>query len=365
MPDTANLNPLDPFPMDLNLDLLRRLCETPGAPGREERVRELVIERLRPLCDEISTDVLGNVIGLRRAPGRGSTKPLRLMLSSHMDEISFLVTHVDEGGFIRFTPLGGFDAKTLTAQRVNVHGKRDLLGVLGTKPVHVMSEEEKKTAPKLDDYFVDVGLPAAEVKALVSVGDVITRQRDLVEIGNTLNGKSFDNRMGLFVMLEALARQGAHEVDVYAVASVQEEIGLRGATVAARNIEPDIGIALDITVANDVPDAKSHEHITRLGSGVAIKVMDSSVICNPRLVGHLKRLAEEHNIRYQMEVLVRGGTDTAALQRSGRGAAVGCISIPTRYVHSSIEMCHKDDIRASIQLLVAFMESAHRESYAL
>ncbi|MBI4603285.1 MAG: M42 family metallopeptidase [Planctomycetes bacterium] len=351
--------------VNLNLALLKRLCETPGAPGHEERVREIVVSVLGPSCDEVSTDALGNVIGLRRArrvpPGQ---KVRKLMLSSHMDEISFLVTHVDDQGFVRFTPLGGFDPKTLTAQRVIVQGKRDLLGVVGSKPIHIMTEEERKAAPKLEDYFVDVGLPPEEVRALVSVGDAITRQRELVEVGDALSGKSFDNRMGVFVMLEAVAALDHHEVDVYAVASVQEEIGIRGATVAARNIDPDIGMALDITVANDVPEAKAHEHITRLGRGAAIKVMDSSVVCNARVVAHLKALAQEHGIPFQVEVLTRGGTDTAALQRSGKGAAVGCISIPTRYVHSVIEMCHKADIRAAIDLLRAFIESAHRESYA-
>jgi putative aminopeptidase FrvX len=349
----------------LNVELLRRLCEAPGAPGREERIRKVVLEALKPLCDEVSVDALGNVIGKKAGAARGGgEKPLRLMLSSHMDEISFIVTHVDDSGFIRFTPLGGFDPKTLTAQRVTVHGKRDLLGVLGSKPVHIMTEEEKKTAPKLEDYFIDVGLSAAEVRELVSVGDDVTRQRDLVEVGNTLNGKSFDNRMGVFVMLEALRQVQRHSVDVYAVASVQEEIGLRGATVAARNVDPDIGIALDITVANDVPEAKPHEHVTRLGGGAAIKVMDSSVVCNPKVVAFLRTIADARQIPYQLEVLTRGGTDTAALQRSGKGAAVGCISIPTRYVHSVIEMCHKDDIRACIRLLGAFVESAHEESFA-
>ena len=351
--------------LELDIELLKKLCEAPGAPGREDRVRTLVIEALAPLCDEVSTDILGNVIGIKRAPGSSAGKrALRLMLSGHMDEISFLVTHIDDQGFLRFTPLGGFDPKTLTAQRVIVHGKRDLLGVLGSKPVHIMTDDEKKAAPKLEDFFVDVGLPGSEVKAIVGVGDVITRQRELVEIGNSLSGKSFDNRMGLFVMLEGLRRVKSHAVDIFTVASVQEEIGIRGATVATRNIEPDIGIALDITVANDVPDAKAHEQVTRLGSGVAIKVMDSSVICNTRMVAYLKQLAEVHDIPHQMEVLTRGGTDTSALQRAGKGAAVGCISIPTRYVHSVIEMCHKEDIRAAIDLLAVFIENAHRESYA-
>jgi endoglucanase len=352
--------------MELDLVLLRKLCETPGAPGREERIRQVVVEALSPICDEMHVDVLGNVIGRKRglAPADGR-KALKLMLSSHMDEISFIVTHIDDQGFLRFSTLGGFDTKTLTAQRVIVHGTKDLLGVMGAKPVHVMSDEEKKSSPKIEDFFIDVGLPAAEVRSIVSVGDVITRQRELVEIGNTLNGKSFDNRMGLFVMIEALRMTRQHELDVHAVASVQEELGMRGANVAARNIDPDLGIALDITVANDVPEAKAHEHITRLGQGTAIKVMDSSVVCHPKVVSFLKKLAEEKKIRYQMEVLPRGGTDTAAIQRAGSGAAVGCISIPTRYVHSVIEMCHKEDIQASIDLLAAFIENGHRESYAL
>lgn len=351
--------------LELDFELLRRLCDAPGAPGREDRVRTLVIEVLTPLCDEVSTDILGNVIGIKRAPGSaGGKRAIRLMLSGHMDEISFLVTHIDDQGFLRFTPLGGFDPKTLTAQRVIVHGKRDLLGVLGSKPIHIMTDEEKKAATKLEDFFVDVGLPGTEVKSIVSIGDVITRQRELVEIGNSLNGKSFDNRMGLFVMLEGLRKVKSHAVDIFAVASVQEEIGIRGATVATKNIEPDVGIALDITVANDVPEAKAHEQVTRLGNGAAIKVMDSSVICNTRIVAYMKQLAEVHDIPHQMEVLTRGGTDTAALQRAGKGAAVGCISIPTRYVHSVIEMCHKEDIRAAIDLLAVFIENAHRESYA-
>jgi len=352
--------------MDLNLDLLRRLCETPGAPGREERIRELVIGILSPACDEVSTDPIGNVIGLKRGKAsREGRRPVKLMLSSHMDEIGFMVSHIDDQGFIRFAPLGGFDSKTLTAQRVVVHGTKDLLGVLGSKPAHVLTEQEKKLVPRLEDFFVDVGLPASEVRTLVSIGDVITRQRELAQIGNTLNAKSFDNRMGLFVMLESVARVKDHEVDVYAVASTQEEVGIRGASVATRNVEPDIGIALDITFANDLPEAKPHEQITRLGHGTAIKVMDSSVICNPKIVAFLKRLAEERKIPYQVEVVARGGTDTAAIQRSGKGAAVGCISIPTRYVHSVTEMCHKDDIAASIDLLTAFVESAHKESYTL
>ncbi len=343
----------------MNFELLKRLCETPGAPGHEDRIREIVIDTLRAVCHDISVDALGNVIALRRGQGRR-----KLMLSSHMDEISFMVTHIDDDGFIRFIPLGGFDAKTLTAQRVIVHGTRDLLGVMGSKPVHLLTLDERKVAPRIEDFFIDVGLHAEEVRGAVSIGDTVTRQREVVEIGETVNGKSFDNRMGVFVMLEAMRRLEGHQVDVYAVATVQEEVGLRGATVAARNIDPDIGIALDTTLANDVPDAKAHEHITHLGAGAAIKIMDSSVISHPKLVQFLRRIADAAKIPYQLEVLPRGGTDTAALQRSGSGAAAGCISIPTRYIHSVIEMCHRRDIEACIDLLILAIARAHEGDFS-
>lgn len=351
--------------MALNVDLLRTLCITPGAPGREERIREVVRGELRNVCDEVTTDNLGNVIGLKKATSSSEKPPKRLMLASHIDEISLLVTHIDDRGFVRFIALGGFDPKTLTAQRVWVHGKRDLLGLLGSKPIHIMTDQERNQAPKLSDYFIDLGLPAEEVRKLVSVGDVITRERELVEVGTSLSGKSFDNRIGVFVMLEAVKRLESHEVDLYAVASVQEEIGLRGATVAARNVDPDIGLALDTTVANDVPEAKEHEYVTRLGDGAAVKVMDSSVVCHPKIVAFLERVALEQKIPHQREVLPRGGTDTAALQRSGKGAAAGCVSVPTRYVHSVIEMCSRSDVEAAISLVRHFIEGVHAEDLSL
>ncbi|MBN1422151.1 MAG: M42 family metallopeptidase [Planctomycetes bacterium] len=338
----------------MRIDLLRELCEVPGPPGREERVRELVIRELEPVVDEIRTDAMGNVIA-RRA-GKGGP---RLMVAAHMDEIGFMITHVDDNGFLRFIPLGGFDAKTLVAQSVVVHGRRDIPGVLGSKPIHIMSEEEKKAAPKIEDFFIDVGLPKEEVLERVAPGDVATRAPQFREIGGMINGKSFDDRLGLFLLIEAVRSARDVKAEVFAVASVQEEVGLRGAQVATRAVEPDVGIALDVTLANDVPDAKPHEQITKLGGGAAIKVMDSSVLATPALVAFMRRIAEEEEIPHQMEILPRGGTDTAAMQRFGKGAAAGCISVPTRYVHSVIEMCHRRDIEAGIRLLEAVIRRIH------
>ncbi len=344
----------------MNIELLKLLCETPGVPGYEDRIRKIVAAQMKPYVDEFSVDALGNIIGIKR--GKEDKK---FMMAAHIDEIGFMVNHIDDEGFIRAVPLGGFDPKTLTAQRVIVHGREDIIGVMGTKPIHIMSEEERQKAPKLEDYFIDVGLPKEQVDKLIRIGDPVTRERDFVEMGNNVNCKSFDNRISVFVMIEALKKIKSHSVEVYAVASTQEEVGLRGAQVAAQSIKPDIGIGLDVTLANDVPDSKAFESVTKLGVGTAIKILDSSVVCNSRVVDFLRNLAEERSIPYQMEILPRGGTDTAAIQRYGLGAAVGCISVPTRYVHSTIEMCSKDDIQASIDLLAAFIETCHEGDFSL
>lgn len=353
----------------MNWNLLAELCRTPGGPGREERVRAVVIRELKPLVDTIEIDRLGNVIATREPRGpaakRGKTaafkrqaEPRSLMLSAHMDEISFMVTHIDEQGFLRFATLGGFDPKTITSQRVIVHGREDVLGVVGTKPIHVMTDEEKTKLPKLESYFIDLGLPKSKVEKLVSIGDLATRERDFVRIGDTVSTKSLDDRVGVFVMIEAMRSLKSHAVRVHAVATTQEEVGIRGAEVAARALRPDLGIALDVTLANDVPGAPAQEHVTHLGDGAAIKVMDSSVICDHRIVEALKKIARARRIPHQIEVLTRGGTDTAAIQRAGRGVPAGCISIPTRYIHSVTEMAHVRDVEASVRLLTAFIEEA-------
>ena len=337
----------------MNAELLSELCETPGPSGREEPIRQVVRRELEPLAGEVSVDPLGNLVAVR--PGRGGP---RLMLSAHMDEIGFMVTHVDDAGFLRLITLGGFDAKTLTAQRVVVHGREDLVGVMGSKPVHLMSDADKRRAPKLEDYVVDVGLPADRVRELVRPGDVVTRERTLTRLGDLVSCKSLDNRAGLYVMIEALRALGEHDCEVVAVASVQEEVGLRGARVATARVRPDIGLAIDTTLANDVADAKPHERITSLGGGAAVKVYDAGTIVPRRVVEHLVAVAEERAIPHQLEVMARGSTDTRELALGGEGAPAGCVSIPTRYIHQVVETCHPGDIDACVSLVTAFCETA-------
>jgi tetrahedral aminopeptidase len=331
----------------MNIPLLKTICETPGAPGFENRIREVVLKELSGLVDEVSVDNMGNIIAFKKGKHSG-----KMMVSAHMDEIGFIVTHVDEQGFLRFHTLGGFDPKTLTSQRVIVHGKKDLVGVMGSKPIHLMKDEEKSKAPKISDYYIDLGMPKAEVDSFVEVGNPITRERGLIEMGNCVNCKSIDNRVSVFILLEVLKNLQTPPKDLYAVFSVQEEVGLRGANVATLSIQPDFAFCLDTTIAFDTPGAAAHEKITSLGAGTGIKIMDGRTICDSRMVTYMKEQAIKHSIPWQPEILTAGGTDTAGMQQLTAGGSIaGAISIPTRHIHSVIEMAHKNDIQASIDLL--------------
>ncbi|HWV23230.1 MAG TPA: M42 family metallopeptidase [Thermomicrobiales bacterium] len=344
-----------------NIDLLRSLCQATGIPSREDKVRDVVVAELRPLVDELTSDALGNLIGRKNGTG-GPT----VMISAHMDEIGFLVKHIDDSGFIRFQPVGGFDPRVLVAQRALIHTRSgEVLPALvepSSKPIHLLQPGDSRDT-KIEDIFLDLGLPADTVKEKVAIGDMVTLDRETVIVGHTVASKALDDRVGVYVMLEAIRKVGAHAATIVAVASTQEEVGLRGAGTAAFAVNPDIGIALDVTMAGDIPGAAPENAVTRLHGGAAIKIMDSSHLSNPKLVGHLRDIAIEHSIPYQMEILPRGGTDAAALQRAQAGSAAVTISIPTRYLHSVNEMASLADIDACVDLLARFLEAAGSRSY--
>ncbi len=341
----------------MSIDLLRTLCALPAPPGHEDAFRTFLIEHLSPYADEVRTDAMGNVFFFRKGK---SPSPRTVMLAAHMDEISFLVRHISKEGFLYVQPLGGFDPRVLDAQRVWVHGRQRLLGVFGTKPTHFTSPEERTKAVPLEDMFIDVGLPAETVNELVQVGDPVTLDRDLAEMGNFYTGKTLDDRIGVYVMVEAFKQLSQTEDTIVAAATVQEEVGVRGAEVAAFGLAPDIGIAIDITIAADIPGIEERNWCVRLGAGTAIKIMDSRSISDRRLVDFLRMLATEHGLRYQMEILPRGGTDASGMQRARSGIPVCTISIPCRYAHSVVESVHRDDVAASIELVRLFCEQSHR-----
>ena len=330
--------------------------------GFEEEVRAIAARELTPLVDEVRIDRIGNLIALKKGTGGGP----KLLILAHMDEIGFLVKHIEEKGFLRLQPLGGWDPRQMNSQRVVVATQDGPLpGTLmyGTKPAHLLSDAEKKEGQRTESFFVDLGLSAEVVKAKVRLGDPVTMDRPFAQIGDLLTCKTMDDRVGVFVMIEAMRAAGKSGADVYAVATVQEEIGLRGAAAVGAALAPDIVVALDITLANDIPGVPDPDTVTELGKGAAIKVMDSSLICHPKVVAHFRRLAEANGIPHQIEILAGGGTDAGAVQRLHGGIPSFTLSIPTRYVHTVNETVHPTDVQACIDLLARYVEDCANGEY--
>ncbi len=349
--------------MALNEALFKRLVETPGVSGREEQQRVIAREALTPLVDTVTTDALGNVIGTKK--GRDD---VRVMIAAHMDEIGFLVKYIDDKGFLRLQTLGGHDPANMTSQRILVTTESGavLRGVLqpARKPPH-LSRGDAPALPKHDDFFVDLGMTADAVKAAVQVGDYVTMDRTFEKVGDNYICKAMDDRAGLFVMIEAMRALRKSEATIFAVATTQEEVGLRGATASGYALNPTIVIALDGTLAMDVPGGGAENTITTLGGGAAIKIMDSSLICHPKLVRHFRTIAEREGIAHQMEILPAGGTDAGGVQRLRGGMPAITLSIPMRYVHTVNEMVSATDVQACIDLLARYLEEAHTGEYAL
>lgn len=336
------------------MDLLKKLSEMPGAPGREERVRQLILDEVKAHCDETQVDAMGNLICLKRAP-KSNTEPKRVMIACHMDEIAFIVRHIDDKGFLRLQHLGGFDTRNLFARRVLVQTRKDgeLLGNMNPsgKPVHLASAEERNKIPTVHEFFVDLGLDAEQVKAKVRVGDPVTLVQEFAEVGELCSGKCLDNRVACWLGVRLLQQVKQPKEDLYVVFTVQEEIGIRGATTSAYAVDPDIAIGLDTTLAVDIPGVGEEDRVTTLGKGAAIKIMDAHSVSHYELVEEFVSLAEQHEIPFQYEILPLGGTDTAAMQRSRAGAKAITLSVPTRYIHTVTETIHKRDLNATLELL--------------
>lgn len=346
---------------ELNIELLKRLCETPGVSGREGKIAAIVRDELRAVSDDVTVDSFGNVTGIRK--GSGGPK---VMLAAHTDEIGFLVSHIDDQGFLRVQAIGGFDPQVLPAQRVIVWDRsgNPHRGAFmpALKPAHLMEGGESAKF-KTSDFFIDLGMTAEQVRSTITIGDQVTMDRTLEVVGDSVISKSLDDRVGVFIMIEALRKVQNASAEIYAVATTQEEVGLRGARVAGYAVDPDISIAIDITLALDFPGMKPQEHVTQLGKGAALKYFDSSVIPNYKLVDHFRDLAEANGIPYQFEFLPRGGTDAGATAQARGGNVAFTLSIPTRYAHSVNEMARLSDIQACIDLLAAYLGDAGSRSY--
>jgi tetrahedral aminopeptidase len=347
----------------MNIALLRKLCETPGVPGREERVRDLIRKEVKDFFDEVRVDAMGSLICTRHAAkARGKERPTRVMIAAHMDEIGFYVRHVDDQGYVWVNPAGGFDARNLFSRRVLVCcDDGDHVGVMnpGGRPVHIATPEDRKKVPELNEFFIDLGMTPAEVKGIVKIGDYVVMNEPLVELPETVVAKAMDNRVACFVAIEAMrkltSKKARLSAEVVVVFTVQEEVGLRGAVAAAESVQADVGIGLDTTLACDTPGVPENQRVSKHGDGVAILVQDSSMIADYEMVNALCACAKEHKIPFQRSILPAGGQDGAAIQRSVHGVRTAAIVVGTRYIHTVTEMVHKRDVKAGIDLLAAWL----------
>ncbi len=340
------------------MELLKKICDTPGVSGFEGPIREIVKAELEKYSDQAWTDRLGNLIALKKPDLSPESKPVKVMIAAHMDEIGFMVKHIDGDGFIRFMPMGGYDPRTLISEQVVIHGREQVKGIIAPQPNWILSAEEKQKILPIKELIIDTGRTKANLENVARIGDVISLARQFEEMNpEVVMGRNFDDRLGVYVMIEAMKRVKDIGVEVYAVATVQEELGIRGSPTAAYAIEPDIGIAIDGSLASDVPYANETEKHCFLGKGVGIYIIDNRTVSDPALVTFLEMLADKYGIKYQRNL--GGGTDASAIQRNKTGAYVCTIGTPTRYMHSTTQLAHKDDIEATIKLLTAFLENAH------
>ena len=341
----------------IDFSLLKTISQLPGISGREENVRNCLKEALASYADEIRTDVLGNLI-LTKKGTSGKT----LLLCAHMDEVGLMVRFIDERGFLRFVTVGGIDPRTLLAPRGRVQTKSGpLLGVIGTKPAHITTEAERSQAVPLKDLFIDLGLPVEQVKKLVQVGDPIVLDRSYEEFGeDRISSKAIDNRGGAFILAEVFKQLKDPYYTVQAVFTVQEEVGVRGAKTAAFGLDGDICLCLDTTGAADIPGVAPQDYIVCLGGGVGISVLDSMTITPKPLFDALKDICNQHHIPYQVRIAQRGGNDAGAVHLSKTGTPTCALSLPTRNIHSNVEVCSKKDIEAMINLtLLCAQEGLH------
>ncbi len=340
--------------------LLKKLSDAHGISGYEDDIREIIKAELEDCVDEISVDKLGNIICIKNG------SEFKEMIAAHMDEIGFMVKYIDDKGFIRFTPIGGWFDQIALGQRVVLHGnKGKVYGVIGCKPPHLMKGDERKKSVEIKDMFIDVGATSKDevLDMGIEIGTPITIDRELVELGKSrVTGKALDNRAGVAMMIQAL-KETKSDATIYAVGTVQEEVGLKGARVSAFAIEPDVAIATDVCIAADYPGAESAHMDVKMGKGPAITVVDASgrgLIASKNVLRWLRETAEKYDIPYQLEVAEGGTTDATAIHLTKSGIPTGVISVPARYIHSPVEVIDLEDLKNGALLIARALERAEK-----
>lgn len=342
----------------MNLELLKRLCETPGVPGYEMRVRSLIKKEVASLFDAVVTDPMGSLLCRRDAKAKTKNPP-RIMLLCHMDEIGFLVSHVSDKGFLYLQPVGGFDIRNLFSRRVIVcTASGDIKGVMnpGGKPFHISSPEDRKKVPEVSEFFIDVGL-GPKAKDIVSVGDMVVMDEPFLEMGDKVVSKALDNRIACWLGIEAIRALGKSKcgAEIHVAFTTQEEVGLLGAQTASYAIKPDIGIGVDVTLSCDTPGVPEQDQTTEQGKGFGLHIRDESFISDSGIVADIDALARKKKIPFQRTMLMSGGQDGAAAQQAAAGARAVGIVVGTRYIHTVTEMVDKTDLQAALDILVAYL----------
>lgn len=337
----------------MNLTLLEKLCNAGGISGDESEVRDIIIDEIKAVADDVKVDNLGNIIAFKKGKKRFGTK---LMLSAHMDEVGFIVNYITDEGFLKISAVGGINAGTILGKSVYV-GKRKIPGVIGVKPVHLLSEKERSKAIKMEDIYVDIGANSkADALNYVNLGDRVTFDSEYRKLDNgKIIGKALDDRAGCFILLNIMKKELPY--DVYFTFVVQEEVGLRGAKAAAFFINPDSAIVVESTTAADVLGVPENERVCELGSGPVISFMDKSTIYCKEYFNLALKLGKERNIRTQVKRAVAGGNDSGAIHTSRGGVKTLAVSLPCRYLHTAAGMITVQDIEESEKLIYNLIEN--------
>ncbi|MCL6431185.1 MAG: M42 family metallopeptidase [Anaerolineae bacterium] len=332
--------------------LLRELVEADGVSGCEKAVRDILIRAIEDRVDEYRIDALGNLVAVKYRRSRSGAGPAKVMVAAHMDEVGLMVTKVERDGFIRFAPVGGVDPRVVVAKVVRI-GEERIPGVIGVKPVHLLEPGERDRVLKFEQLAIDAGMSGEEAQRRVRPGmyaSFATAFEPLDEGGlRTVKGKAFDDRAGCAVLAELLA--DSYPFDLYAAFTVQEEVGLRGARVAAYAVEPDVAFVLEGTVCDDSPKEKDTSPTTRLGAGPALTIMDRSVICDRRLVQMLISEAEAQGVPFQVKQPGIGSTDAGAIHVQREGVPCGVVAVPARYIHSPVSVMSLNDFENTVRLM--------------
>ncbi|MFA5146725.1 MAG: M42 family metallopeptidase [Candidatus Omnitrophota bacterium] len=335
--------------------LLKTIIEAAGISGYEKEIADIMYKELKKSCDEVKLDNFGNVIAKK---GKGRKK---IMIAAHMDEIGLMVKHITKEGYLHFIKVGGIDDRVLPAQRVVIKSKKgDRLGIIGTKPPHLLKEEEKKSAMKYEEMFIDIGCKSREeAKKTVEVGDIaVFEPNSGVLNGKLYYGKAIDDRIGCYALIKIMEKLKV-DAEIYAVATGQEEVGLKGARTAAFNVSPDYAIVIDTTMTGDTPQITERESSMKLGEGVAITIIEASgrgVIVNEKMKDLLTDTAGKNKIKYQVGITEGGMTDGAIIYMNKEGVPTGVLSIPTRYIHSPTGVFNIDDVDAAAKLAIKAIE---------